>query len=258
MKILVIGASGVLGRRVAWIADGRGHDVVRASRTERSEAGWVTVDVVTGEGLASAVRNCDAVVHCATDRGAHEATDQRGTAAVIGTAAAAGGVHVVFPGVVGCDVIPYGYYRSKTSAERMLADSKVPHTIQRFTQFHQLIWAVALRLARLPVVIVPRDTRFQVLDPSAAAASLVDAAEQGPSGRLDDLGGPHAYEARDLARSVVAANGMRRKILPVNAPGLIGASLRAGANLTPNRDADGATWNEFVETRLAQASDRSE
>lgn len=251
------GASGVLGRRVAWIAQERGHDVRRASRSPRDTEGWVPLDLVSGDGLIPAVRGCDAVIHCATDPSAHRQVDQQGTANLIGTAAAAGSVHIVYPGIVGSDVIPYSYYRSKTAAEELLVSSAaVPHTIQRYTQFHQLIWAMTLRLARLPLVPVPRDTRFQVLDPSAAAARLVDAAEADPAGRLEDLGGPTAYEAVDLVRSVLSASGLRRRPIRVPLPGLVGASFRAGGNLTPNRDADGRTWNEFVEERI-QASERS-
>lgn len=257
VKLLVTGASGVLGRRVAWIATQRGHEVRRASRIERDGSGWVRLDLVTGEGLAAAVRGCDAVVHCATDSGDHRRVDQQGTANLAGTAAAAGGVHVVYPGIVGSDVVPLAYYRSKIAAEDLITSSRaVPHTIRRFTQFHQLVWAMSLRLGRLPLVPVPRDTRFQVLDPSAAAASLVDAAESDPGGRLDDLGGPTAFEAADLVRSTLVASGIHRRQVRIGVPGIIGATFRAGANLTPNRDDAGRTWNEFVAERI-QASERS-
>jgi hypothetical protein len=68
-------------------------------------------------------------------------------------------------------------------------------------------------------------------------------------GRLPDVGGPFAYEARELARSCQRAIGRKRPVLTYNKRGLFGAALRAGANLTPNR-AGGETWNEFIARRM--------
>ena len=250
MRILVTGASGVLGRRVALIATERGHDVVHGSRTLRDDPAWAQCDLSSGAGVSGAVSGADAVVHCATDSQKHHTVDVDGTAGLI---EAAGTTHIVYPGIVGSDVIPMRYYRSKQAVERLLEQAATPHTIQRFTQFHQLVWIRVTSLARYPVVLVPKETRFQVIDPTAAAEALVTAVERGPSGRLADLGGSTAYGARDLARSVVTAVGMRRPVLAVNFPGLVGAAFRAGGNLTENRDRSGMTWNEFVRRRITQA-----
>lgn len=250
MRILVTGASGVLGRRVARLGAEKGHDVVRASRVARDEPGWVTCDLVTGSGLPRAVEGVDAVVHCASDARNHRRVDVDGTAALL---AAAPDVPIAYPGIVGSDVIPTPYYRSKQAAEALLERSSTPHAIQRFTQFHQLIWMRVVRRSRYPVVPAAKGTRFQVLDPGAAAASLISALEEGASGHLPDLGGPRAYEAEDLARSVLTAVGTRRPVITFNRPGIVGAAFRAGGNLTPNRDETGITWNEFVAGRLAQA-----
>src|SRR5690606_29735273 len=153
--------------------------------------------------------------------------------------------------IVGSDVIPLGYYRSKIAAEEILVDSQCPVSIQRYTQFHDLLWYRLARRTRFPVVAVAKDTRFQVLDAAVAARCLLEAAELPAAGRLPDLGGPTIYDIRDLARSVAAALGLRRRIIRVNRPGLIGAAYRAGANLTQNRDDRGETWNDFVARRIA-------
>ena len=81
------------------------------------------------------------------------------------------------------------------------------------------------------------------------AEALAQAAIEGQTGRLPDLGGPFAYEAAELARSVQKALRRRRVVITYNKPGLFGAALRAGANLTPNR-AGGETWNEFLARRM--------
>ena len=82
---------------------------------------------------------------------------------------------------------------------------------------------------------------------------LVDAVESGPQGRMADIGGPMAYEAKDLATSHRAATGHGRRMIQFNLPGIVGAALRAGGNLTPNRTSDGKTWNDFVAERMAES-----
>lgn len=250
VEILVTGASGVLGSRVTRIATDQGHTVRRLSRRQQDGDGWWTADVASGDGLDEAVAGVEAIVHCASDPRRHKATDVNGTHRLI--AAAAGNIHIVFPGIVGSDVIPLGYYRSKTLAEEALGGSGLPFTIQRYTQFHQLLWMALSMLTKSPLTIVPNDTRFQVLDPTAAAQHLVAAFERGPSGRLPDLGGPTAYDTRDLARSVATTLGRKPKVIRLNVPGLVGAAFRAGGNLTPNRDESGATWNDFIAHKIGE------
>lgn len=251
MEVLVTGASGVLGRHVATIAGEHGHTVRLLSRADRPGETWWRGDLATGAGLGDAVAGVDVVIHCASDPRNHLATDLAGTSRLVDAARLAGRPHVVYPGIVGSDVIPLGYYRSKTATERVIEDSGCPATIQRYTQFHDRLWYVLGRLTRSPVVPLPNDTRFQVLDAAVAAHHLVEAAEATRVGRLPDLGGPTIYDVRDLARSVAMALGRSRRFIRLNVPGLVGAAFRAGGNLTEHRDESGATWNEFVAARMA-------
>lgn len=239
----------MLGSGVTRIASERGHTVRRLSRRHRGE-GWLVGDVISGDGLEEAATGVDVIVHCASDPRRHEQTDVTGTRRLVAAARNAGGVHVVFPGIVGSDVIPLGYYRSKSAAEEILTQSGLQVSIQRYTQFHELLWMALSKLTKSPLTVVPNDTRFQVLDSRTAARHLVEAAERGPEGRLPDLGGPTAYDAKDLARSVATALGRKRKVVGLNLPGLVGAAFRAGGNLTPNRDDTGATWNDFVAHKI--------
>jgi len=162
------------------------------------------------------------------------------------------GLHVVYPSIVGCDLMPDAYYEAKAKCEQLL--SPAPHTIIRATQYHQLIWGRYTTPRRWPWLVVPAATRYQVLDPTVHARALVGAAVGGPIGRGPDIGGPVAYEAAALARSCQRAAGLRRLVLPFNRRGLLGASLRAGANLSPRRDQSGETWNQFLGRRIASGS----
>ncbi|MGH8958814.1 MAG: hypothetical protein ACRDVK_09075 [Acidimicrobiia bacterium] len=163
--------------------------------------------------------------------------------------AAHSGAHLVYPSIVGCDLMPWPYYQAKVACERSLQIQADRWTIIRATQFHQLIWGWYSAPTRWPWLAVPAETRYQVLDPTVLADALAAAVSEGAVGRLADIGGPFAYEAGELARSCLRAIGRRRPVVTYNKRGLFGAALRAGANLTPNR-AGGETWNEFVARQL--------
>ncbi|MFO7549720.1 MAG: hypothetical protein R6X29_12745 [Acidimicrobiia bacterium] len=217
MTLLVTGAGGVLGRRVVARLAEQGHRVVEAAEP-----------------------GVTAIVDCAGDP---EATERL-------LAGCERSVHIVYASKVGCDVIPRRDHEAALAGEQAVERSGLGWTILRATEFHQQVWEMVVAKSRRPLVVVPADTRFQVLDPGVVAERLVAAVGAGPQGRLPEVGGSFAYEARDLARSVLAAIGSRRRVVAVNYPGIVGAALRAGANTTPNRATEGESWNDFVRRRI--------
>jgi len=64
-----------------------------------------------------------------------------------------------------------------------VADSGLPWTILRATQFYDYVLAGLRRLARLPVVPVPAGFLVQPIDPGEVAARLVELAPAHPTGR---------------------------------------------------------------------------
>jgi uncharacterized protein YbjT (DUF2867 family) len=256
MEVLVTGGTGVLGSAVVAELVSRVHAV--RVLTRRPDAVGDTAKAVSGSlaspgSIAEALDGVDCVVHCATDPRKHREVDRDGTAALLEIALRSGDPHVVYPGIVGSDVIPLGYYKSKIAAEELIERSDRPHTILRATQFHSLIWSALSAMARFPLIVLPRDTRFQPIDHAVVARLLADAVESGAQGRMDDIGGPMAYEAKDLATSHRAATGHGKRAVQLNLPGIVGAAFRAGGNLTPNRTSDGMTWNDFVAERMAES-----
>jgi uncharacterized protein YbjT (DUF2867 family) len=241
-RIVVTGGTGVLGRAVVGrlLADGRPVRVV--SRRVRPEQGaeayeWATADLRSGAdagaGAAEALRGAGAVIHCASGfrRGEEEAIARTVVAAARGAAAPP---HLVYVSIVGVDRIPFGYYRSKLAAEQVFASSGLPYTVQRATQFHDLLRALFAASAKAPVVAVPA-LRFQPIDVRDVAVRLAELAAAAPmDGRAPDIGGPRVRDARELARVYLAATGRgRRPLLPVGLPGRVFGAFRAGGNLVP-------------------------
>lgn len=253
MLVLVTGATGQLGRAVVSELLARTHAVrILTRRPDRAPEQVTTVagDVTADAPLAEAVDSVEAIVHCATDPRDHRRIDALATRRMAALAARAGRPHIVYPGIVGSDVVPLRYHRSKQAAEESLIAFGLPISIVRATHLHHHLWSVFERLSRLPVMPIPRDTRLQPIDPVDVATALVDILERGPAPGMSEIGGPHVYQAADLARSHKAATGHRARILRLNYPGITGAALRAGAALTSNRAEGGRTWNDFVASKL--------
>src|SRR5262249_2909065 len=111
MKVVVIGGSGLIGKKLIPLLRGRGHEAVSASPS----AG---VNTLTGEGLAEALDGADVVVDVTNspsfeDRAVLEFF-QTSTRSILAAEAAAGVRNHVALSVVGADLIPdSGYMRAK-------------------------------------------------------------------------------------------------------------------------------------------------
>jgi uncharacterized protein YbjT (DUF2867 family) len=267
--ILVTGGTGTLGRLVVPRLRDAGCDVRVLSRpshkgAEGSKEGrqgieFVTGDLATGEGIQTAVDGTEIIVHLAgTPKG-----DEVKARHLVRAASQAGTRHLVYISVVGADRIPvvssvdramFGYFASKLAAEKTIADSGLPWTTLRATQFHDGILLTVRQLSRLPVLLVSAGFRFQPVGAEEVADRLVDLAPGPPAGLVPDLGGPQVYELAALVRSYLRARGKRRPILPVWLPGKAARAFRAGANLAPDRAVGRRTWEDFLAERVSAPS----
>lgn len=262
---LVTGGTGTLGRRVVPRLREAGCSVRVLSRRPRHAEGgadfvtdFVTGDLATGEGIEAAVEGAEVIVHCA---GSSQGDEDKALNLV--RAASRNGLrHLVFISVVGADRVPvtsradramFGYFASKLAAERVVADSGLPWTTLRATQFHDLILTTAGRLARLPVIPVPGGFRFQPVDAGEVADRLVELALGPATGVAPDLAGPRIYAMSDLLRSYVRARGKHRPIVPVRVPGKAARAVRGGANLAPERAVGRRTWEEFLASEVGRS-----
>lgn len=247
--ILVTGGTGALGRHVVDRLSGAGHDVRVTSRRPREGVeNVVAADLLTGDGVDAAVDGVDTVVHCATTMNGSK--DVRATETLVAAAERAGCGHLVYVSIVGVDRVPFGYYRGKLAAEQVVARGGVPYTVQRATQFHDLLRIVLAGAARLPVMPVP-NLPFQPVDTGDVAVRLAELVSAEPAGRAPDMGGPEVRRLRELAGAYLAVVGKRRVVLPVRAPGRTFRAFGEGGHLAP----DGATGRVTFEQYLAALGD---
>ena len=263
--ILVTGGAGVLGRLVVKHLSAAGYPVRGMSRRKSPAddwpgAEWAQADLGTGEGVEAAVEGVEIIVHCAgSSKG-----DEDKARNLVQAASRAGVRHLVYISVVGANQIPvssfidrtmFGYFASKLAAEHIVAESGLPWTTLRATQFHYLTLKVARSMAKLPVVPLPAGFRFQPIDEGEVAARLAELALGTPAGLVPDMAGPKVYSMAELLRGYLQASHRHRPIIPVWLPGKAARAVRAGANLAPERAVGLRTWEEFLADQVSSSRD---
>jgi uncharacterized protein YbjT (DUF2867 family) len=261
-RILVTGGTGTLGRHVVRRLRDAGRDVrVLSLGIHEAEDGieYVTGDLAKDEGIDAAVEGAEIIVHCAgSSKG-----DEDKARNLLRAASRAGTRHLVYISVVGADRIPiasgidramFGYFGSKLAAERAVAESGLPWTTLRATQFHDLHLKVAQQMTKLPVIPVPAGFRFQPVDAEEVAARLVELALGTPAGLVPAIAGPRVYEMAEMLRGYLRARGKHRLMVPVRIPGKAARAFRAGANLAPDRAVGRRTWEDFLAERVSSPS----
>jgi uncharacterized protein YbjT (DUF2867 family) len=253
--ILVTGGTGTLGTLVVRELQARGRQVRVLSRKPRqggpdkTAAGdpqWFVGDLLTGIGVPAALEGVGTVVHCATGRKG----DAKMGAQLMIAGARAGRPHIVFPSMVGCEVIRSDEYRDKRAVERMLESGDLPWTVIRCTHFHEHLEAELAHVARLPLMLVPAATRFQPIAAAEVADRLADLSSGIQSHRVPDLGGPQILTAAELAGIWLAETGRVRKLLEVNKRGKEYEGWRQGAHLAPQRAVGEQTFASYLAATL--------
>jgi uncharacterized protein YbjT (DUF2867 family) len=227
MKIVVIGGTGLIGRKMIPLLRERGHEAVAASPASG-------VNTLTGQGLAEVLAGAQVVVDVSNspsfeDRAVLEFFETSGRNLLAAEAAAGVGHHVALS-VVGADRLPdSGYMRAKAAQERLIQGGKVPYTIVRATQFFEFLGAIAgsgADAARVP------DAPMQPLAADDVAAALADVAGGPPANATLELAGPEAQSIAAFVRRALAAGGDTRTVVTDPQARYFGAALDA-RGLTP-------------------------
>jgi uncharacterized protein YbjT (DUF2867 family) len=231
MKIAVIGASGLIGTKLVESLGGDGHEVVAASRSSG-------VDVLTGEGLADALRGVDALVDVLNspsfeDNAVMEFFTQATVNLVI-EANRAGVDNYVCLSIVGADGLPdSGYMRAKVAQERILTDSGLPYTIVRATQFAEFTEAITASMTEGDKVRVP-DALIQPVSADRVVAEVARAAVAAPMRGIVNIGGPQKISFEQMARAVLAGQDSDKTVVVDPQARYFGTALHERSLVTPD------------------------
>lgn len=210
MKIVILGGSGLIGRKLSSNLKSKGHDVVSASPS-------TGVDSVSGAGLADALAGADVVVDVTNSPSFEEAAVfdffRRSTGNLLETANDAGVAHYVALSVVGSDRIhDSAYLRAKRAQEQLIETGNVPYTILRATQFFEFLGAIAGDGSQGDAIHVST-SKFQPVAADDVAATLADVAVHSPKNAAVELAGPEASSFAEFMQTFLAAKGDQRKVI---------------------------------------------
>src|SRR6201997_3586828 len=210
MKVVVMGGSGLIGKKVVVNLRQRGHEVVAASPSSG-------VNTVTGEGLAQALAGAQVVVDVSNtpnwEDNAVLAFFETSGRNLLAAEAGAGVGHHVALSVVGTDrLLASGYFRAKLAQENLIKASPIPYTIVRATHFFEFVGAIAQLATEGQTVRLP-PVMMQPIASDDVAAVVADVALAEPLNGTIELAGPEPICQDDLVRRFLNATGDPRTVI---------------------------------------------
>jgi uncharacterized protein YbjT (DUF2867 family) len=209
-QIAVIGGTGLIGSKVVEELRKRGHDAIAAAPS-------TGVDTFTGAGLDDLLTSSEIVIDVSNSPSFDDqpAMDFFMTAGrnIAEAEQRAGVRHHLALSVVGIEQMQAsGYFRAKMAQERLVAESGVPYTIVRATQFFEFLRAIANfstvdGAVRLPPV------GFQPMAAHDIALAVAEAALGNPQNGIVEIGGPETFTLDQPVREVLARDGDSRKVV---------------------------------------------
>jgi uncharacterized protein YbjT (DUF2867 family) len=228
VKVLVAGASGFVGSRLAPELGRAGHDVVAMTRNPDDYDGFGTAvfgDVEDEASLSKAMADCDAayyLVHSLDSANFLESDAKN--AWRFGTAAGEAGVkQIIYLGGLGDDSDDLSdHLKSRREVEGLLGSANVPVTVLRagiVIGSGGISWEMTRQLVEhLPAMITPKwvKTRTQPIAVDDVIRYLVGVLGNDDAiGKTFDVGGPEILSYADMLHRVAGVEDKTRIIIPV-------------------------------------------
>jgi uncharacterized protein YbjT (DUF2867 family) len=208
MKIVVIGGSGRIGRRLAKELASRHCDVLAASPS-------TGVNAFTGVGLSQALSGADVVVDCSNSPTIEAAANFFARAAhnLLAAEDRAGVRHHILLSIVGLERLFDGvYFRAKKVQEEFAKASDIPFTILRSTQFFDFIGGIVQDGGVNEIPIAP--AFVQPIAADDVAQFLANAALGEANNATMEIAGPEQFRLDALADEMATLWEDLRSIVP--------------------------------------------
>ena len=209
MKVVVVGGTGLIGKRLVALLKAKGHDVAAAAPS-------TGVNAVTGEGVAAALEGAHVVVDVANapsfEDAAVKAFFEASTGHLLAAAAHAGVRHYVALSVVGTERLQgSGYFRAKWAQEQRIRAGGVPYTLVRATQFFEFLDGIAQSGMQGDDILLP-SARMQPIAADDVAAMLAVVVDSTPAEGIVEIAGPQARPMATFVADHLRACGDPREV----------------------------------------------
>ena len=254
MKIVVIGGTGLIGSKTVAILRRGGHEVVAAA----PESG---INSITGAGLEEAMAGAQVAIDLANspsfeDKAVLEffETSSRN---LLAAEAAAGLRHHVALSIVGIDRTDNGYFRAKVAEEKLIANSGIPYTIIRATQFLEFLAGIAASSADGNIIRLP-PVLFQPIAADDVASVVAEVALSAPQNGIVEIAGPERAPFDEIVARYLKAVGDPREVVRDPEAGYWGGRVE-DRSLVPLGEArlGGIGLDEWLRRSQAAARSRS-
>jgi uncharacterized protein YbjT (DUF2867 family) len=211
MKIVVIGGSGLIGKKLVTRLHERGHEAVAASPSSG-------VNAVTGAGLADVLVDAEVVVDVTNSPSFEDAAVleffEKSSRNLLAAEADAGVGHHVALSIVGADRIPdSGYLRAKVAQETLIQSAGIPYTILRATQFFEFIGTITAQFATDGQTVRVPSAFIQPILSDDVVAALVDVTLGAPVNGIIDVAGPERFRFDEIIRQFLSATQDTRQVV---------------------------------------------
>jgi uncharacterized protein YbjT (DUF2867 family)/nitrite reductase/ring-hydroxylating ferredoxin subunit len=234
MKIVVVGGSGLIGSKLVPLLRRDGHEVVAASRRSG-------VDVVTGVGLAEALKGAVVVVDVSNSPSFEDAAVMKffktSTHNLLAAGVSARVQHQVAVSVVGTGrLLGSGYLRAKLAQEKLIKESSIPFSIIQATQFFEFLTNIADAATHGTAVRVP-PVHVQPIAADDVARAVAKIATGSPLNGTVEIGGPEPFYLDGLLQRVLGARNDAREVIADAHARYFGAELEE-RSLLPGDEAE--------------------
>lgn len=208
-KIVVIGGTGLIGRKMINNLRHRGHEVAAASPSSG-------VNTFTGEGVAEVLTGAQVVVDVSNapswDDKAVMEFFETATRKLLAAEAPARVRHHVALSIVGADRLPSsGYLRAKVAQEKLIKASAIPFTIVRSTQFFEFAKGIVQSATEGQIVRLS-PALMQPIAADDVATALTGFALSEPLNGTVEIAGPEPIRMDEFARRYLRAARDPRKV----------------------------------------------
>ena len=252
MRVVVIGATGLVGSKLLTILREGGHEAVPAAL----ETG---VNTLTGEGLAKVVSGADVVVDVSNSPSLEDEAAmsffQGSTRNILAAEGAEGVRHHVALSVVGVErLADNGYFRAKLAQEELIRNSSIAYSIVHATQFFEFVKRIADD-ATLGDTVRLAPVMWQPIAAEDVARTLSSVAVGPPINGIVETAGPRAYRFDELVRVALRALGDGRVVVADPEARYFGSVL-SERSLMPGDDAriGQVTFEQWQQSALTRGA----
>jgi uncharacterized protein YbjT (DUF2867 family) len=210
MKVVVIGGTGRIGSQVVTKLNTHGQDATPA-------APQTGANTLTNEGVDDAVAGAEVLVDVSNSPSFADDDVMNffvtSTNNLLAAARKAGVGHYVALSVVGDDRLPdSGYLRAKVAQEKLIAESGIPFTIVRATQFFEFTTAIADGATVDGKVHLP-PVHYQPMAAEDVSSAGARAAMGTPVHDVQEIGGPERVRMDEFIAAALEVDGDPREIV---------------------------------------------